>query len=52
MNEEEKKQLAFLYGIVVKMLSNSEITNSEMIQIQNVADDLGYEDLAPDEFRW
>lgn len=52
MNDNEKKQLAFISGILLKLVTNVEVTDNESQSLENIASDLGCFDLKESEFRW
>ena len=52
MNEEERKQLAYIAGLLLKVACDYELTMGEMQSLKNIVDDLGYHNIEEDYFRW
>lgn len=50
MNERERKMVAFLAGIICDLSRGLCITDDEIRQIDNIAGELGFSDLDPEEF--
>ena len=46
------KMLAFVALVLLKVVTNQEVTPNEIQQLENVADELGANELATDEFRY
>lgn len=52
INNKEKKQLAFIVSVLVKVIISQEITDSEIQLLENISYELRYMDLEEDEFRY
>lgn len=52
MTGEEKKQFAYVVGMLIKVSQGISLTGNEIQSLENIADDLGFRDLLEDEFRW
>lgn len=52
MTEEERKQLAYVAGMLLKVVSGIDLTQNEIQSLENIATDLGFYRLPEDEFRW
>ena len=52
MNEDETKILAFLVGVLIKVVCNQEVDSNEVQQLENIAGDLGTYSLDEKEFRY
>ena len=52
MNEDDKKYIAFLAGILQKVIYNEPLSDNEMHSLSNIVDELGFYKLDENEFRW
>lgn len=52
MTEEERKQLAYVVGMLLKVVSGIDLTQNEIQSLENIATDLDFYRLSEDEFRW
>lgn len=52
MSDEEKKQFAYLVGMVLKLASGKTLDFNEMQSLDNIASDLGFWDIPEKEFRY
>ncbi len=50
MNTEERKQLAYLAGIVLKLARGESLTADEEQSLENIVHELGFEKIPEDEF--
>lgn len=52
MSNEERKQMAYIVGMLLKMASGSNLTPNEIQSLENIANDLGFFNINENEFRW
>ena len=52
MTDEERKQFAYVVGMLLKVVSGIELTQNEIQSLENIATDLDFYSLLEDEFRW
>ncbi|MBD5543762.1 MAG: hypothetical protein HDR01_05860 [Lachnospiraceae bacterium] len=52
MNEDEKKMMAFIVGILIKLTCHRETNRNEDQSLENIAYELGTYDLDEKEFRY
>ena len=52
MTDEEKKQFAYVVGMLIKISQGSSLTGNEIQSLENIAEDLGFHKLSENEFRW
>ena len=52
MNDEERKQMAYLAGMLWKIGTGQTLDGNELQSLDNIASDLGFQDLDEREFRW
>lgn len=52
MTNEEKKQFAYVVGMLIKVSQGISLTGNEIQSLENIADDLGFHKLPENEFRW
>lgn len=52
MTDEEKKQLAYVVGMLIKVVSGIDLTTNKIQSLENIASDLDFYNLPEDEFRW
>lgn len=52
MSDEEKKQLAYIAGMLLKIATGQFCDQNEMNSLANIASELGFYDLDEKEFRW
>ena len=50
MSEEEKKQLAVIAGVLLKLVNGQPISDEERLTLENITTDLGYWNLDPNDF--
>lgn len=50
--KELRDQLAFVSGLLWKVLIGVEVTDNELQSLSNIKDDLGFYDLPDSRFRW
>lgn len=46
------KVIGFLAGTLHRLATGEQLDSNEIQQLQNIADDFGYYELDPTEFRW
>jgi hypothetical protein len=52
MTEDERKQLAFISGMLLKVLTGQQVSENEIQSLDNITSDLGFWNLDEKEFRW
>lgn len=52
MNDRERKMMAFIAGVLDDLARGLVITDDELIQLNNIATELGYLELDEKEFRY
>lgn len=52
MSEQERKQMAFLAGMLLKLAHGESLDLNECQQLDNIASELGFNDLDEKEFRY
>lgn len=52
MTDEERKQMAFLAGMLWKMSTGLDLDDNELQSLDNIASELGFHELDEREFRW
>lgn len=52
MNEENKKKLAFISGMLLKVIHGLDLTYNEVQSLENIVDELDYDKIEENEFRW
>ena len=52
VTNEEKKQFAYVVGMLIKVSQGISLTGNEIQSLENIADDLGFHKLPENEFRW
>lgn len=52
MDEESKKILAYVTGLLLKVVTEQELTDNELQSLENIASDLGCWDIPEKYFRW
>ena len=52
MNEEERKQLAYVAMMVLKVSRGESLSLNESQSLQNIVDDLGFDEIDEKYFRW
>lgn len=52
MSDEERKQLAYLVGMVLKLARGETLDLNEYQSLDNIASDLGFWDIPEKEFRY
>lgn len=52
MDEESKKILAYITGLLLKVVTEQELTDNEIQSLENIASDLGCRDIPEKYFRW
>jgi len=52
MSEEERMMLAFVAAMLVKVESGLSLTCNEIQSLDNIADELGYNEIDEKHFRW
>ena len=52
MDERERKQMAFLAGMLLRLAHDEWLNDNELQQLDNIASDLGFNDLDEKEFRY
>ena len=52
MTYNERRKMAFLAGMMHKLACGQCLTDNEIQQLDNIASELGFDDLAEDEFRY
>lgn len=52
MNDEERKQMAYLAGMLWKIGTGQALDDNELQSLDNIASSLGFQYLDEREFRW
>ena len=52
MNEEERKMLAYIAGMLLKISSGEILDSNELQSLENIRDYLGFYHIEEDYFRW
>ena len=52
MDERERKQMAFLAGMLLRLAHDVWLNDNELQQLDNIASELGFNDLDEKEFRY
>lgn len=52
MDEESKKILAYITGLLLKVATGQELTDNEVQSLENIADDLGSWNIPEKYFRY
>lgn len=52
MDENKTKMLAFMLGVLLKVVNGDEVTGNEVQSMENIAEDLGTYTLDEKEFRY
>lgn len=52
MSDEERKQFAYLVGMVLKLARGETLDLNEYQSLDNIASDLGFWDISEKEFRY
>lgn len=52
MDELERKQMAFLAGMLLRLAHGEWLNHNEIQQLDNIASDLGFNELDEKEFRY
>lgn len=52
MSEEERKQLAYIVGMLLKIARGEELDGNELQSLENMRDDLGFYEIEEDYFRF
>lgn len=52
MTDKEKKQFAYVVGMLLKVVSGIDLTENEIQSLENIASDIDFYNLSEDEFRW
>lgn len=52
MSEQERKQMAFLAGMLLKLAHGGSLDLNERQQLDNIASELGFNELDEKEFRY